>query len=127
MPVLLSASVLVLSSMTSGVAAGDNSAQPYNAAAKVSKKADRLFRAKCASCHGRDGKGDTEQGKKMKIINMTDAAWQKRMTDAKIKETVLNGISRTADGVKKEMESFKGKVDDKKMALLIERIRAFAP
>ncbi len=101
-----------------------NQAQPY---AEVSKKADRVWRAKCASCHGRDGKGATEQGKKMKVVDMTNAKWQATITDKKIKETLISGISRTQDGVKQEMESFKDKLSDKKMKLVIERIRAFAP
>ncbi len=101
-----------------------DTAQPT---AKVSKKADRLWRAKCASCHGRDGKGQTEQGKKMKIVDMTTADWQKGITDDQIKKTMLDGIKRTENGVKQEMESFKGKLNDKKIGLLIERVRAFAP
>ena len=42
---------------------------------------DRVFKAKCASCHGEDGKGHTKEGEKMKIGDMTSADWQKKVSD----------------------------------------------
>src|SRR5205807_1148978 len=33
-----------------------------------------LYVKKCASCHGRDGKGNTVMGKKLTIRDLTDAA-----------------------------------------------------
>jgi mono/diheme cytochrome c family protein len=56
------------------------------------KKAERTWKAKCASCHGADGKGDTDQGKKMKLPDMTSAKWHSKTTDAKIREAILNGV-----------------------------------
>lgn len=121
---LLIGAIGLLGWISTDNAAVADTAQPT---AKVSKKADRLWRAKCASCHGRDGKGQTEQGKKMKVVDMTSAEWQKGITDEQIRKTMLDGIQRTENGVKQEMESFKGKLNDKKIGLLIERVRAFAP
>ena len=40
-------------------------------------KTERLWKAKCASCHGADGKAQTEQGKKMAMHDITTAEWQK--------------------------------------------------
>ena len=34
-----------------------------------------LWKAKCASCHGEDGKAQTKTGKKEKINDMTSADW----------------------------------------------------
>ena len=64
------------------------------------KKIERVWKSKCSSCHGQDGKGQTEKGKKMKIADYTTAEWQKSRTDDQIKQ----GIN---DGVKQEMEGFK--------------------
>ena len=67
------------------------------------KKAERTWKAKCASCHGADGKGETDQGKKMKLKDMTSAEWHKTTTDAKIREAILNGVKSDAG----EMQAYK--------------------
>ncbi len=71
-------------------------------AAEVDKKIQRLWKSKCASCHGAMGKGDTEQGKKMGIRDMSSAAVQKEMTDATITKALKEGV-KTDKG---EMEAF---------------------
>src|SRR5213594_3770668 len=35
----------------------------------------------CASCHGKDGKGETKAGRKADVKNLTDAAYQATFTD----------------------------------------------
>ncbi len=45
------------------------------------KKVERLWKSKCGSCHGADGKAQTEKGKKMKMEDYTTAEWQKAKTD----------------------------------------------
>src|SRR6185369_2646422 len=62
-----------------------------SAGAADMKKAARDWKSKCASCHGADGKAHTDQGKKMKIADLSSASWQKANTDAKIKEVIENG------------------------------------
>ncbi len=61
-----------------------------NAQAK-DPKIERLWKSKCASCHGADGKGQTEQGKKLKIGDMSAPAWQSKNTDADIKKAIVEG------------------------------------
>ena len=56
-------------------------AAPANAA---DKKAEKNWKSKCASCHGKDGKGHTDQGKKMGVSDLTTAAYKKSKTDAQI-------------------------------------------
>jgi mono/diheme cytochrome c family protein len=87
--------------------------------------ADRLFRAKCGACHGPDGKGATPQGQKMKVGDMSSAAWQKKFSDEQIKKTILEGFTREKDGVKQEMKSFKDRVKAEDLDALIARVRAF--
>ena len=67
------------------------------------KKAERTWKAKCASCHGADGKGDTDQGKKMKLADMTTKDWHEKTTDAKMRDAILNGV-KSANG---EMQAYK--------------------
>ena len=83
----------------------------------------RTFNAKCASCHGEDGKGKTKEGEKMKIGDMTTAAWQSDRTDDKMKEAILEGISRTKDGVKQEMKPLKDKLTPEQVDALVKYVR----
>ncbi len=85
--------------------------------------AARSFKAKCAACHGPDGKGKTKQGEKMKIGDMTSAEFKKEMTADKIKTTILDGIARDKDGVKQEMKGLKGKIPDDQLADLVAYVR----
>lgn len=59
---------------------------------------------KCAACHGPDGKGKTKMGEKMGIADMSAPAWQKDMTDDKIKKTITEGVKREKDGKKQDMK-----------------------
>lgn len=79
--------------------------------AEVDKKILRTWKAKCASCHGEDGKGATEQGKKMSVRDLTAAETQKDLTDAKMKDVIANGIKqKSKDGKTQEMEPYKDKL-----------------
>ena len=64
------------------------------ATAEPGTKTVRTWKAKCASCHGVDGKGDTDPGKKLGLPDMTTAAWQKTVTDDQMKKSITNGIKR---------------------------------
>ena len=52
-------------------------ALPRAASAQADAKTVRLWKAKCASCHGVDGRGKTETGAKLAIPDMAAADWQK--------------------------------------------------
>jgi mono/diheme cytochrome c family protein len=49
-----------------------------------------LFKAKCAGCHGPDGKGQTSMGKMMHLKDLGSADVQK-MTDKEIHEIIAKG------------------------------------
>ena len=55
------------------------------------KKVERAWKAKCSSCHGAAGKGDTEKGQQMKIADMTSAEFQARKDD-EFRNAILNGV-----------------------------------
>lgn len=46
----------------------------------------------CSSCHGADGKGQTKMGKKLKIKDLTDAAYQASFTDGEAFKAVKEGV-----------------------------------
>jgi cytochrome c553 len=98
---------------------------PGVARAEVDKKTVRTWKAKCSSCHGEDGKGATEQGKKMGVRDMTAADFWKDLTDAKMKDAINNGIKQTKGGVVQEMEPYKDKIKPEEVDALIAYIKTF--
>jgi mono/diheme cytochrome c family protein len=85
----------------------------------------RTWKAKCSACHGEDGKGQTEQGKKMGIGDMSASAWQKDFTDAKITDAVAKGVKREKNGKHQEMDPFAGALKPDQVTALIGYIRTF--
>src|SRR3954447_11094868 len=85
---------------------------------------DRLWRAKCASCHGPDGKGQTEQGKKMAVGDLSSAEWQGKTHDGQIRTAINDGVKTEKNGVKKEMEAYKSKLRPDQLDGLIAYVRA---
>ena len=66
----------------------------------------RAWKAKCASCHGEDGKGDTEQARKKfggPLRDLTDAKVQERFKDAELTELINKGKTETKDGKEVKM------------------------
>ena len=90
--------------------------------AEVDKKAERNFKAKCASCHGADGKGKTDQGQKMKLSDLTSPAAKKK-SDADWKKIISDGVKTEKDGVKQEMEGFKDSLTPEQIDQLVAYIR----
>jgi mono/diheme cytochrome c family protein len=88
--------------------------------------ADRTWRAKCASCHGEDGKGQTDQGKKMAVRDMTAPDWAKEFSDDKIRAAIQNGVKGERDGKKQEMDAYKDKLRADQIDALIPFIRTLA-
>jgi mono/diheme cytochrome c family protein len=48
----------------------------------------------CVTCHGRGGRGDGPQGPMVRAPDLTDAAWQNRVTDDQIAETIRKGRNK---------------------------------
>ena len=66
-------------------------------ARRPTKKAERAWKAKCASCHGQTGKGDTDKGKELKVEDMTAAKYQGKKDD-ELKKAVLDGVKSGRQG-----------------------------
>ena len=77
---------------------------------KADKKVKRLFAAKCASCHGEDGRGKTELGIEMGIADMTKAEYWKDLTLEVARKEVLDGLKRTVQGKQQEMKPFRDRL-----------------
>lgn len=71
----------------------------------------------CASCHAKDGTGNTVMGKKSGVESYTDPKVQAKFTDA-------DAIKIIKDG-KEKMKAFKEKLTDDEIKALVSYIRAF--
>jgi cytochrome c6 len=74
-----------------------------------------VFKAKCATCHGADGKGDTAMGKSMKVKDLGGADVQ-AMSDADLNGAIAKG--------KKPMPAYEGKLTTDQINDLVKYIRA---
>jgi len=72
------------------------------------------FKAKCAMCHGADGKGDTAMGKKFGLKDMGSAEVQAK-SDADLTGIITNG--------KDKMPAYKGKLADAQISDVVKFIR----
>ena len=75
-----------------------------------------LFKTKCSSCHGVDGKAQTAVGKSLKIGDFSSAEFQK-LTDAEITKIIEDG--------KGKMPSYKGKLTADEIGALVKTLRSF--
>ena len=80
-----------------------------------------LYNARCATCHGRDGKGKTPVGLKLKTKDLTQGALWKDLTDALVTKVINEG---TAD---KAMPSYQSRYSAEETAALVKYLRAFQP
>ena len=72
----------------------------------------------CSVCHGEDGKGQTEEGKKKKARNLTNAAWQDTIDDARIVKSITKGHD--------EMPAFGKKLTAPEIKALAAEVRSLA-
>ena len=75
------------------------------------------YRAKCASCHGADGSGQTPMGKSMKLRDLRSPDVQKQ-TDKEL-------YAVTADG-KGKMPAYKTKLSEAEINALVAHMRDLA-
>jgi mono/diheme cytochrome c family protein len=83
--------------------------------ARADNAAEATYKAKCASCHGPDGKGETAAGKAMKVKDLASADVQK-MSDAELTDTIAKG--------KGKMPAYKTMTPDQ-VKDLVAYVRAF--
>ena len=81
-----------------------------------------LYVKKCATCHGRDGKGQTVMGKKLNIKDLTNPEVMSKVTDEQIEDQIKNGVKDPATG-KDRMLSFKDKLTEDQIKALTKYVR----
>ncbi|MGC2185202.1 MAG: cytochrome c [Terriglobales bacterium] len=102
----LVAGLVIVITMVSSLAAGQGS----TAGADV-------YKAKCATCHGQDGSGNTPVGKSLQVADLRSAAVQSK-SDAELIHSVTEG--------KGNMPGFKGNITDDEIHAAVTFVRTFA-
>jgi mono/diheme cytochrome c family protein len=82
------------------------------------EEAGDIWKAKCKSCHGEDGKGQTKMGLKEKVDDLTDAGWQTRHSDEKIRTVIAEGSKKNP-----KMKAFKDKLTPEQIDALVKYVR----
>jgi len=72
------------------------------------------YKAKCATCHGAEGKGDTAMGKTMKVKDLASDEVQKQ-SDADLTGIIEKG--------KKPMPAYDGKLTKEQIAGIVKYLR----
>lgn len=75
---------------------------------------EALYKAKCASCHGPDGGGNTPAGKKLKVRDLRVPDVQKQ-SDAQLAAMIAKG--------KGKMPSFEKRLSKEEISQLVTHIR----
>jgi len=83
----------------------------------------KLFRARCATCHGAAGDGNTASGRKLGVKNWRAARILPRLSDGEIARIVREGVK--GKGGKWAMAPFP-KLSDEQIASLTAHMRALA-
>src|SRR2546426_9050112 len=79
-----------------------STASRNKSAALSSGDAKATFDAKCASCHGKDGRAKTMRGKLSHARDLADGQWQANVSDERLFNSISNGRNK--------MPSFKKKL-----------------
>jgi mono/diheme cytochrome c family protein len=74
------------------------------------------YKAKCASCHGADGKGETPAAKHMKGLKDLASPEAQGLSDAELTDIIAKG--------KKPMPGYEGKLKPEQIDELVKYIRA---
>ena len=76
----------------------------------------------CASCHGKDGSGNTMMGKKLGVKSYHDAKVQTAFSDAEAERAIKEGVKTNG---KETMKPFGSKLSNADIKALVAYIRSF--
>ena len=81
------------------------------------REAAALYKSKCATCHGKDGRAKTFKAKFNSARDLTDAGWQERVTNERIFNSIANGRGT-------KMPAYGEKLSDAQIEALVAHVRS---
>ena len=77
-----------------------------------------VYEARCTRCHGADGAGRTRMGEIVEPPDISDAAWQRQRSNARMTASVTNGLG--------QMPAFKKKLSRQEIAAAVAYVRTLS-
>jgi mono/diheme cytochrome c family protein len=87
-------------------------------AARAAAARSENWQTNCSVCHGDDGRGQTEEGKKKGARDLTNAKWQDKIEDARMVRSITKGHDK--------MPSFEKKLSADEIKALVAEVRTLA-
>ena len=81
-----------------------------------------LWDKNCASCHGKDGRGDTKMGKKVDVKDYTDPKFQAEYKEEKGIKSIKEGLTEKG---KERMKPYAEKLSEEEIKALAAYVRTF--
>ena len=107
---------LAVAAVVAALAAGVTSAGAQKSGAASQAECGRaVYEAKCVRCHGADGAGRTRMAEVVEPPDMTDPAWQRQRSSARMIASVSNGRG--------QMPAFKKKLSRQEIAAAVAHVR----
>ena len=85
-------------------------------AAQEPPKRSAAWEANCSVCHGDDGRGQTEEGRKKRARDLADPKWQASVSDGRLTSSIQRGHDK--------MPAFGRKLSEEQVKALVAEIRA---
>lgn len=91
-----------------------------SSATAAPRDARAVYNAKCALCHGRDGRANPALAH-AKVRHFNDADWQQERSDSQLAASIADGREGTL------MRPFRAELSAEEIAALVKLIRSFGP
>jgi mono/diheme cytochrome c family protein len=91
----------------------------------IAADATALWDKNCASCHGKDGKGDTKAGRLTKVEDLTAADVRSTLTRDTVRQSIENGIVDETTK-KTRMKGYKDKFSPDEIDALVTHVLGLA-
>jgi len=78
-----------------------------------------LWDKNCASCHGKDGKGKTKTGEKLKVRDLTDPAVKAKLNKTNVSDSMTKGV-KAEDSDKLVMKTYNEKLSAEEIQALTD-------
>lgn len=118
MKIVMSLALVCLFATAGAVSNVSTAAETKRAAGRSQAERGReVYTANCGRCHGADGAGRTRMAEVVEPPDMTDAAWQRKRSNARMITSVSNGLG--------QMPAFKKKLSRQEIAAAVAYVRTF--
>ena len=112
----MTASVLALMAATVVFAFSGNTTLANAGSYARGQSAPTSYAKYCITCHGRDGKAKTAKGRRNHARNLTEADWQRAVSDERVFNSIANGRGK--------MPAFSKKMSDAEIDAMVSYVRA---